>query len=54
MTSQESLDTKVFINTERIGAKNVALTFSSKLNSFSNPFGKNIFVMKSSQFTALG
>ena len=54
MMSEENLDTKAFTNTGWIGAKSVAPTFSLRSNSFLNPFGRNTFVMKSSQFMVLG
>ena len=51
---EESLDIKVFINTEPIGIKNVAQTFNSKLSSSSGLFGRSTSVMRSFLFTELG
>ena len=54
MTSEENLDTKAFTSTGWIGAKSVAPTFSLRLNSFLNPFGKSTSVTKNFQSMALG
>ena len=54
MTLGENLDTKAFTNTEWTGTKNAVRTFSLRSNSFSSLFGRNISVMKSSPFMALG
>ena len=54
MTSEENLNTKVSINIEPIGIKNVAQTSNSRLSSFLGFFGKNTFVMRSFPFTELG
>lgn len=54
MTLEENLNTKVFINIEPIGIKNVAQTFNLRLSSSLGLFGKNTFVTRNFPFTELG
>ena len=54
MMLEESLDIKVFTNTEPIGTKNAVQNSNLKLSGFLGLFGKNIFAMRNFPFTARG